>query len=401
MTNPPSPWPDASRESRSTRRRRTTQRLAGATLLLLFSVGISGGRALGITDRQAEGLRKKVRDSRAAWTGKETPETVRRRIGVAVNRARGLVGKKYDQTMGSDVTRYRNGEIVCVDVPRLSYEAAGIPMEEILRADARANPHRYAREGGRNLPTSPYFARRTRNWLRWCQENGRWLPPTATPRPGDVVFYGAYHTALVTEVDPDGSYRVVESAPTPGTTMEQYDWMVLMRGWKATGFGRILPLPPRYQAMARPPSSVVAPADLGEYALAQRVEDHPGISLITDMMKRLKARSSGEKLTPDERDARLALARRATARRTRALMASGAPPTSERTQARRTPEPIASAATGAPATPLDKALYRYASEDDAMYAEGPPRRRPSLWNRFTRTVSGLFEKATGWVRSRF
>jgi hypothetical protein len=39
------------------------------------------------------------------------------------------------------------------------------------------------------------------------------LEASATPRPGDLVFFGRWHIALVTEVSPDGAWRAVEATP--------------------------------------------------------------------------------------------------------------------------------------------------------------------------------------------
>ena len=214
------------------------------------------------------------------------------RVDTAVTAARNLIGRKYDQTMGTDGGKnYAAGQIVCVDVPRLALADAGVPMARVLEDDARLHTDRYPIEKGRdNIPSHPIFARRTRNWLRWCRGNGRLLPPTATPKPGDVVFYGDIHISFVSSVEPDGHYKVVECAPGPGLALEQYDWMVEMRGWKATGFGRVMPLPAAYASLATRPKTVIAKPIDPNHALENLQQNHPGLANLATILARLNGK---------------------------------------------------------------------------------------------------------------
>ncbi|MBI4872958.1 MAG: hypothetical protein HY814_15500 [Candidatus Riflebacteria bacterium] len=261
--------------------------------VLLVSCVHSGLWALSSQDMDR--VRTRLKESKKSKRHSPAPAltaSVAARIETAVTAARNLVGHKYDQTMGTDGGKnYAAGQIVCVDVPRLALLAAGIPVAAVLEKDARLHPGRYPVEAGRdNLPNHPIFARRTRNWLKWCRGNGRLLPRTATPKPGDVVFYGDRHIAFVTGLEPDGHYRVVECAPGPGLALEQYDWMLELRGWKATGFGRLLPLPAAYAALARPAKTVVPKAIEPKYAIENLQQNHPGLTMLAGLLARLNGR---------------------------------------------------------------------------------------------------------------
>ncbi len=239
-----------------------------------------------IRSKLQESKQSKRRPARAVSAGWQA------RLDTAVTAARNLIGRKYDQTMGTDGGKnYAAGQIVCVDVPRLALADAGVPMARVLEEDARLHSDRYPIEKGRdNIPSHPIFARRTRNWLRWCRGNGRLLPPTATPKPGDVVFYGDIHISFVSSVEPDGHYKVVECAPGPGLALEQYDWMVEMRGWKATGFGRVLPLPATYASLVTRPKTVIAKPIDPTHALENLQQNHPGLANLATILARLNGK---------------------------------------------------------------------------------------------------------------
>lgn len=278
-------------------------------VLGLFSMA-SPERAHALSSEQLSGIRAKLRDSRkpraAAASKPVVSPSIAKRIEIANISARNLLGRIYDQTMGSDGGKnYAAGQIVCVDVPRLALADAGVSMADILLADARLHPGRYPREkSGDNVPDHPIFARRTRNWVRWCKENGRFLPPTATPRPGDVVFYGTMHIAYVYEVDPDGHYKIVETAPTTRKCLEQYDWMMDLRGWKATGFGRILPLPATYAHLMKPAQAVVAMAPDPQHTIEKQIDSHPGMGMMAGIFSRLQGKPLPKALTGTAANAR-------------------------------------------------------------------------------------------------
>lgn len=44
----------------------------------------------------------------------------------------------------------------------------------------------------------------------WAQANGRLLPASATPTPGDLILFGDSHVGVVESVNPDGSLTTVE-----------------------------------------------------------------------------------------------------------------------------------------------------------------------------------------------
>jgi hypothetical protein len=44
----------------------------------------------------------------------------------------------------------------------------------------------------------------------WAQRNGKLLPSSATPQPGDLILYGGRHVGIVESVNSDGSLTTVE-----------------------------------------------------------------------------------------------------------------------------------------------------------------------------------------------
>jgi hypothetical protein len=44
----------------------------------------------------------------------------------------------------------------------------------------------------------------------WASQNGRLLPASATPAPGDLILFGDEHVGIVESVNPDGSLTTVE-----------------------------------------------------------------------------------------------------------------------------------------------------------------------------------------------
>jgi len=158
----------------------------------------------------------------------------------AVVAARSLKGILYDQSKG----RYNNlagrlGMIVCIDVPRLAYARAGMDLDALLRRDY-AVPREYSRkESAGNTPDTPFFFRRVRNLRSYCRANGKMLLEGAEPRPGDLVFFGIMHVAMVTEVDGKGYFRLIENSPDTLWTVE-HGWET----WANNSMCRLLePLP--------------------------------------------------------------------------------------------------------------------------------------------------------------
>lgn len=44
----------------------------------------------------------------------------------------------------------------------------------------------------------------------WAASNGRLLPASATPAPGDLILFGTHHVGIVESVNPDGSLTTIE-----------------------------------------------------------------------------------------------------------------------------------------------------------------------------------------------
>jgi uncharacterized protein YijF (DUF1287 family) len=165
-------------------------------------------------------------------------------VAQVVDHARSLRGTPYDPLMGSHGNLgARAGFIVCADVPNLAYGLAGYSLQSLLEQDFRIHAAAYNPANG-NVPGNPYFHRRARNLYAYFQVNGRLLPPGATPRVGDLVFYHhsgrsfIAHVALVTEVS-GNSYRVMESAPDTVFAGEVAGTSPVDRGWGLAGFGRM------------------------------------------------------------------------------------------------------------------------------------------------------------------
>jgi len=162
-----------------------------------------------------------------------------------VEEGRKLEGIWYDPLQGYlDNIGGRLGLIVCMDVPVIAYRNAGLSIQTLLEADYKAHPERYGVRDGR--PGDPFFHRRARNLYAYCRGNGC-LERDGAPRPGDVVFLSRSaggsisHIALVSEVRPDGRYRVVEASRDYLYTTREVDGEDLARrGWVFRGFGHVL-----------------------------------------------------------------------------------------------------------------------------------------------------------------
>jgi uncharacterized protein YijF (DUF1287 family) len=160
-----------------------------------------------------------------------------------VSEARKLIGIWYDPLKGQlGNLSGRLGFIVCMDVPVIAYRNAGASLRRLLEADYAVHPEHYdPRDGGK--PGDPFFHRRARNLYSYCKNIGR-LDMAGPPRPGDVVFMSRKpkssitHIALVSRVEPNGQYLVVE-ASTYGTREVRSEDLA-RRGWLFRGFGEVL-----------------------------------------------------------------------------------------------------------------------------------------------------------------
>ena len=126
-----------------------------------------------------------------------------------VQAAMDLRGVLYDFSGGRLLSL---GLLVCTDVPRLAYEADGIDLDRLMTADWRLHAGNYARFAGNN-PSTAYFARRVENQRVFFSDTGRLIRHCTTPEPGDTVFYGDAHVAMVVAVYPDHTYDELDLAP--------------------------------------------------------------------------------------------------------------------------------------------------------------------------------------------
>jgi len=162
-----------------------------------------------------------------------------------VEEARKLVGIWYDPLQGYlGNIGGRAGLIVCMDVPVIAYRNAGASIRRLLEADYAAHPDRYGVRSG--SPGDPFFHRRARNLYAYCKGNDR-LDLHGPPQPGDVVFMSRTpnsaisHIAVVSQVQSDGSYSVVEASRDYLYATREVDGADLFRrGWLFRGFGRVL-----------------------------------------------------------------------------------------------------------------------------------------------------------------
>lgn len=158
-------------------------------------------------------------------------------IDEIVINARKLKGVFYDYFQGKYNNIGKNlGFLVCVDIPRISYQQAGIYFEPMLREDFKIHPEYYNTEDGINTPSSEFFSRRVRNLYSYCEANNKLIKNCKTPMPGDFVFYGKNHIALVVEVHNDGTYNEIENAPWTIWTVEHVNKI-----WNNNDVGRLIP----------------------------------------------------------------------------------------------------------------------------------------------------------------
>ncbi|CAA7602583.1 yijf periplasmic ecs4873 precursor cc1379 signal domain pm0035 [Acididesulfobacillus acetoxydans] len=126
-----------------------------------------------------------------------------------VQAAKSLQGILYDYS-GGRLLRF--GLLVCTDVPRLSYQAAGIDIGSLMAADYKRHPDHYSAFPGNN-PSTSYFDRRVENQKVFFSDTGRLIRNCTAPEPGDSVFYGSSHVTMVLAVYPDHTYDEIETAP--------------------------------------------------------------------------------------------------------------------------------------------------------------------------------------------
>ena len=67
----------------------------------------------------------------------------------------------------------------------------------------------------------------------WASRNGRLLPASATPQPGDLILFGTEHVGIVESVSPDGSLTTIEG--NHANAVQEVD----RKPGEATGFVRM------------------------------------------------------------------------------------------------------------------------------------------------------------------
>lgn len=123
--------------------------------------------------------------------------------------AESLIGIPYDFAMGKYFNiGWRTGKIVCIDVINLSLEKAGLYMELEMKDYYGKHPDAFTDSNGKRLPMNSFFSRRVRNLRKFCELNGWLLPEKAAVRPGDIVIFNIYHTALVHSLRDKGYYAI-------------------------------------------------------------------------------------------------------------------------------------------------------------------------------------------------
>jgi hypothetical protein len=68
----------------------------------------------------------------------------------------------------------------------------------------------------------------------FCQANGFLIQQCKTPKPGDLLFYGKYHIAMVSEVHGNKTYHEIENAPWTAFAVEHKN-----KTWQPRDVGRI------------------------------------------------------------------------------------------------------------------------------------------------------------------
>jgi len=150
------------------------------------------------------------------------------------------MGKPFDPLQG----KYGNiggklGAIVCIDVVNLSFEKAGIFLEKELRECYKENPSAFVNRNW-DVPKNPFFARRVKNLYEYCKEKGFLLDmKEGKLQPGDILFFGQRHTALVKSISEGGIYTVVEASPEKLFVCRAVKADIEARWGKPTAWARI------------------------------------------------------------------------------------------------------------------------------------------------------------------
>jgi hypothetical protein len=149
-----------------------------------------------------------------------------------------MVGTSYDPLMGRFGDPLgKMGLVVCIDVPVRAYQDAGFSLPSRLREISAQNPSWFTIDAN-NSPSNPFFYRRVRNYYPLFQ-NDPLLEAGAKPQPGDWAFYGKTHIAIVSSVNPDGSYEVIEASPFKGSVDYSDDSYMAMTWGEPDFFGRL------------------------------------------------------------------------------------------------------------------------------------------------------------------
>lgn len=201
--------------------------MAGRLLLLLgFAAALSGVAARWAYAREAARLD-------AAVARGPAPDAAARAAAYA--RSMWALYDPLKGRHGDPLKRF--GFVVCIDVPLRAYASAGVSLPELLRRAAREHPG-WFHIGPDNPPHGPFFVRRVRNYSDLFSNHPD-LEVSASPRPGDLAFYGRWHIGLVTRVSPDGSYRVAEARGPILPVAERGDAAMTRSCGKPSFFGRL------------------------------------------------------------------------------------------------------------------------------------------------------------------
>jgi len=166
--------------------------------------------------------------------GNKYGEEDRISISEVIKNARDLKGVVYDFSMGSLRNKLSDyGLIVCADLIDIAFSKSGYPLETKMREDFELNKVKYNNENGINGINTKYFYRRSRNIKQFCINKGYYIEKCSNPLPGDIIFYGDYHVALVTSPLMNGYIKQIEALPNQIVVME------LKKKWNNNSVGRI------------------------------------------------------------------------------------------------------------------------------------------------------------------
>jgi len=156
----------------------------------------------------------------------------------AVKHGHEMINTPFDLLMGRhDNLLGKAGFVVCVDVPTRSYLRSGVAMPGLLKKCSKEHPEWFHIDQTNN-PSSEFFYRRVRNYYDLFKHHPN-LEAGNQPKPGDWIFYGRFHTALVDSVDADGNYKAVEACLENGRVAVRNRKRLEMFHGKPDFFGRI------------------------------------------------------------------------------------------------------------------------------------------------------------------